>query len=498
MDTLQFLLAGFAAALTPANLAFAFAGCVLGTLIGVLPGLGPAAGTAILIPLTFKLDPTGAIIMLSAIYYGAMYGGTITSVLINVPGEAASVITCIDGYEMAKQGRAGTALGIAGIGSFIGGTVAVTLLVVVATPLSHLALSFGPPEFFALLLVGLCLVTSLAGRSVVAGILMTVFGLLLAMIGIDPVRGAPRFTFGMPDLYDGVGFIPVVMGLFGISEILANIEKPAAQVLKTKLSGLMPTRDEWRRSMGAIARGTGIGFFLGLIPGVGAIIPTFMSYVIEKRISKTPERFGKGAIEGVAGPETANNAYANAAMVPLLTLGIPSSPTIAVLMGAFIINGLTPGPFLFQERPDLVWAVIASFFIGNVLLLILNLPLVGLWAKLLEVPFHYIAVGTLLFCILGAYSINQSLFDVWVMLGFGIVGYFLRKLDFPLAPAVLGLILGPMLEKSLRTSLEMSAGNFSIFFTRPISAFLLGLAVVVLVVSGLRLTPKEMRDAKDD
>jgi putative tricarboxylic transport membrane protein len=498
MDTLQFLLAGFAAALTPANLTFALVGCVLGTLIGVLPGLGPAAGTAILIPLTFKLDPTGAIIMLSAIYYGAMYGGTITSVLINVPGEAASVITCIDGYEMAKQGRAGTALGIAAIGSFIGGTVAATLLVVVATPLSRLALSFGPPEFFALLLVGLCLVTSLAGRSLVAGVLMTVFGLLLAMIGIDPVRGAPRFTFGIPDLYDGVGFIPVVMGLFGISEILANVEQPAREVLKTKLSGLMPSREEWSRSMGAIGRGTGIGFFLGLIPGVGAIIPTFMAYVMEKRVSKTPERFGQGAIEGVAAPETANNAYANAAMVPLLTLGIPSSPTIAVLMGAFIINGLTPGPFLFQERPDLVWAVIASFFVGNVLLLILNLPLVGLWAKLLEVPFHYIAVGTLLFCILGAYSINQSLFDVWVMLGFGIAGYFLRKLDFPLAPAVLGLILGPMLEKSLRTSLEMSAGNFSIFFTRPISAVLLALAVVVLIVSALRLTPKEVRDAKDD
>jgi putative tricarboxylic transport membrane protein len=498
MDTLQFLLAGFAAALTPANLTFAFVGCVLGTLIGVLPGLGPAAGTAILIPLTFNLDPTGAIIMLSAIYYGAMYGGTITSVLINVPGEAASVITCIDGYEMAKQGRAGTALGIAGIGSFIGGTIAASLLVVVATPLSRLALSFGPPEFFALLLVGLCLVTSLAGRSLIAGVLMTVFGLLLAMIGIDPVRGAPRFTFGTPDLYDGVGFIPVAMGLFGIGEILANVEKPAREVLRTKLSGLLPSREEWRRSVGAIGRGTGIGFFLGLIPGVGSIIPTFMSYVVEKRISKTPERFGKGAIEGVAGPETANNAYANAAMVPLLTLGIPSSPTIAVLMGAFIINGLTPGPFLFQERPDLVWAVIASFFVGNVILIVLNLPLVGLWAKLLEVPFHYIAVGTLLFCILGAYSINQSLFDVWVMLGFGIVGYFLRKLDFPLAPAVLGLILGPMLEKSLRTSLEMSAGNFSIFFTRPISAVLIGLAIVVLIVSGLRLTPKEVREAKDD
>src|SRR5688572_22244925 len=359
MDTLQFLLAGFAAALTPANLAFAFAGCVLGTLIGVLPGLGPAAGTAILIPLTFNLDPTGAIIMLSAIYYGAMYGGTITSVLINVPGEAASVITCIDGYEMAKQGRAGTALGIAGIGSFIGGTIAAGLLVVVATPLSRFALSFGPPEFFALLLVGLCLVTSLAGRSLTAGVLMTVFGLLLSMIGIDPVRGAPRFTFGVPDLYDGVGFIPVAMGLFGISEILANLEKPAAEVLKTKLSGLLPSREEWRRSMGAIARGTGIGFFLGLIPGVGSIIPTFMAYVMEKRLSKTPERFGKGAIEGVAAPESANNAGAQTSFIPMLTLGIPSSPVMALMIGALIIQGITPGPNVVNEEPELFWGIIA-------------------------------------------------------------------------------------------------------------------------------------------
>jgi putative tricarboxylic transport membrane protein len=498
MDTLQFLAAGFAAALSPANLTFALIGCILGTLIGVLPGLGPAAGTAILIPLTFKLDPTGAIIMLSAIYYGAMYGGTITSVLINVPGEAASVITCIDGYEMGKQGRAGTALGIAAIGSFIGGSIAATALVVVATPLSRFALSFGPPEFFALLLVGLCLVTSLAGRSLTAGVLMTVLGLLLAMIGIDPVRGAPRFTFGVPDLYDGVGFIPVVMGLFGIGEILITLERRLGSVLRTKLTGLLPSREEWRRSVGAIGRGTAIGFFLGLIPGVGAIIPTFMAYVLEKRVSKTPERFGRGAIEGVAAPETANNAYANAAMVPLLTLGIPSSPTIAVLMGAFIINGLTPGPFLFQERPDLVWTVIASFFIGNLLLLVLNLPLVGLWAKILEVPFHYIAVGTLLFCVLGAYSINQSVFDVWVMLGFGVVGYILRKLDFPLAPAVLGLILGPMLEKSLRTSLEMSAGDFSIFVTRPIAAGMLAISVVILIVSALKLAPAQVRESSTD
>src|SRR5688572_15740288 len=474
-------MAGLTAALSLQNLAFALIGCVLGTLIGVLPGLGPAAGTAILIPLTFKLDPTGALIMLSAIYYGAMYGGTVTSVLINVPGEAASVITCFDGYQMAKQGRGGTALGIAAIGSFIGGIAATIALIVVAPPLARLALSFGPPEFFALMLVGLALIAGL--------------GLLIAMVGIDPVRGAPRFTFGIPSLYDGVGFIPVVMGLFGIAEILITIERPYREVIKTKLSSLLPSREEWRRSLGAIGRGTGIGFFLGLIPGVGAIIPTFVAYVFEKRISKTPEKFGQGAIEGVAAPETANNAYANAAMIPLLTLGIPSSPTIAVLMGAFIINGLTPGPFLFKERPDLVWAVIASFMIGNVMLLVLNLPFVGLWARLLHIRYQYVCVGTLLFCVIGAYSLQQSTFDVGMMIACGVIGYGLRKIDLPVAPLVLGLILGPFIEKSLRTSLEMSGGDFSIFVTRPLCLGLLVLAAVVLVGSLLRLPPSELRQS---
>jgi putative tricarboxylic transport membrane protein len=326
---------------------------------------------------------------------------------------------------------------------------------------------------------------------------MTVFGLLLAMVGIDPVRGAPRFTFGLPGLYDGVGFIPVVMGLFGIGEILLTAEAPYREVIRTRLTAMLPSREEWRRAAGAIGRGTVLGFFLGLIPGVGAIIPTFMAYVIEKRVSKHPERFGTGVIEGVAAPETANNAYANAAMVPLLVLGIPSSPTIAVLMGAFIINGLTPGPFLFQERPDLVWAVIASFFIGNVILLVLNLPLVGLWASLLRVPYQYLAVGTLLFCILGAYSLNQSSFDVGVMMVFGVLGYILRKLDFPVAPAVLALILGPFMEKSLRTSLEISGGDFTIFVSRPLSLALLGVAALVLVTSALRLAPlRAVREAE--
>ena len=368
----------------------------------------------------------------------------------------------------------------------------------VAPPLARLALSFGPPEFFALMLVGLCLITGLAGQSLLAGVVMAVLGLLIAMVGIDPVRGAPRFTFGIPSLYDGVGFIPVVMGLFGVAEILLTVEAPYRQVIKTKLTSLLPSREEWRRSLGAIGRGTGIGFFLGLIPGVGAIIPTFVAYVVEKRVSKTPEQFGQGAIEGVAAPETANNAYANAAMIPLLTLGIPSSPTIAVLMGAFIINGLTPGPFLFKERPDLVWAVIASFMIGNVMLLILNLPFVGLWARLLRLPYQYVCVGTLLFCIIGAYSLQQSVFDVGVMIAFGVIGYGLRKIDLPVAPLVLGLILGPFIEKSLRTSLEMSGGDFSIFFTRPLCLGLLLLAVAVLDrLDAARCRRREVRESND-
>jgi putative tricarboxylic transport membrane protein len=490
LDALQYWLQGFSVATLPMNLLYSFIGCILGTLIGVLPGLGPAAGTAILIPVTFNLDPIGAIIMLAAIYYGAMYGGTITSVLVNVPGEAASVITCLDGYQMAKQGRAGPALGIAAIGSFVGGTFATFALMIVSLPLASFALRFGPPEVFSLLVVGLSLVTGLSGRSLLAALIMTAFGLILAMIGMDPVRGAPRFTFGLPPLYDGIGFIPVVMGLFGVGEILLSMEAPVLEIIKTKLTDLLPKREEWKVSVGAIGRGTIIGFFLGLIPGIGAIIPTFMAYVVEKKVSKHPEKFGTGVIEGVASPETANNSYANAAMVPLLTLGIPGSPTLAVLMGAFIIHGLTPGPFLFKERPDVVWGLIASLYLGNAILLVLNLPLVGLWAKLLEIRYQYLYPGILLFCILGAYSLNQSVFDVGVMVAFGILGYIFRKLDWPLAPTVLALILGPMMERALRTSLEMSAGDLSILVTRPISAVLLIAAAIVLLSPGVRLLGK--------
>ena len=495
MDGFYHLMDGFIGAATASNLLYAFIGCVLGTLIGVLPGLGPAAGTAILIPITFNLDATGAIIMLCAIYYGAMYGGTITSVLINVPGEAASVITCIDGHQMARQGRAGAALAIAAVGSFFGGCVATVALAVVAIPLAKLALGFGPAEFFALMVLGLCLVVGLAGKNLAAALLMTVFGLLMAMVGIDPVRGAPRFTGGIPELFDGIGFIPVAMGLFGIAELLIAVEQHKARIINAKLTDLWPRRDEVGPCIKAILRGTGIGFVLGLIPGVGAVIPTFMSYVTEKRLSKHPERFGNGAIEGVAGPETANNSYANASMVPLFALGVPSSPTIAVLMGAFIINGLTPGPFLFQERPDLVWAVIASFFIGNAMLLALNLPLVGLWARLLRMPFSYLCAGVLIFCIIGAYSLKQSVFDVWVMLGFGLIGYVLRKLEFPLAPAILAMILGPMMEKSLRTTLEISGGSFLIFLDRPVALVLLIIPVIALGFVLLR--PKALEPLRE-
>ena len=487
MESLQLLMGGFATALQPTNLIFAVMGCFLGTLIGVLPGVGPAAGTAILIPITFVLDPTPAIIMLAAIYYGAMYGGTITSVLINTPGEAASAITCLEGYEMAKKGRAGPALAIAAIGSFIGGTFATMGLVLVALPLTAFALKFGPPEFFSLMVVGLSLVTGLAGRSLVRALMSAILGLMIAMVGIDPVMGAPRFAFGQTELLDGFGIIPVVMGAFGVGEIFLNAEARAQRVFQTSMKSLIPTVADLKASAGAIARGTGIGFFLGLIPGVGAIVPTFMSYVAERRVSKHPEKFGTGLIEGVAGPETANNAYANAALIPLFTLGIPGSPTIAILMGAFMMNGLIPGPFLFKEHSEFVWAVIASLYIGNAILVIMNLPLIPLWVAVLRVPYSILFALILGFCVVGAYSLDNSVWDVGVMLAFGIVGYLFKKLDIPLAPMALTLILGPLMERGLRQSLEISRGDFSIFFTRPISLTLLIIAAVFVITSTMGL-----------
>lgn len=487
MDSLQFLIGGFATALQPTNLLFALIGCMLGTLVGVLPGIGASAATAILIPVTFVLDPTPAIIMLAAIYYGTMYGGTITSVLVNTPGEGPSAITCLEGYEMAKRGRAGAALSIAAIGSFIGGTFATMGLVLVALPLTSLALRFGSPEFFSLMILGLSLVTALAGKSIVRALVSAILGLMVALVGIDPVVGGPRFTFEQMELLDGFSFVSVFMGLFGVSEILLNAERDKQSIYETKVTTLIPTRQDLKDSVGAIIRGTMIGFFMGLIPGVGAIVPSFMSYVAEKKVHKTPEKFGTGVIQGVAGPETANNSYANAALIPLFTLGIPGSPTIAVLMGAFMMNGLIPGPFLFKEHSEFVWAVIASLYIGNLILVVLNLPLIPMWVSLLRIPYSILFALILGFCVVGCYSLDSSVFDIGVMLAFGLLGYAFKKLDIPLAPLALTLILGPLMERGLRQSLEISRGDFTIFFTRPISLTLLVIATLFVLSASLRI-----------
>lgn len=489
METFQNLMMGFSVALTPQNLLFAFLGSLMGTLIGVLPGLGPAAGTALLIPLTFHLPPTSAIIMLAAIYYGSQYGGTITSVLLNVPGEAASAITCIEGYQMAKQGRAGAALSIAAIGSFVGSTLATIGMVVASIPLTSLALRFGPVEFFGLMVLGISLVMGLASKSMIKALLMGAFGMLLAMVGMDPSEGTPRFTFDRMELLNGIGFIPVIMGLFGVAEVLINAEKALKPVFENKMSSLVPTTRDLKDSTWPILRGTAIGFFLGLIPGMSGTACSFLSYVAEKKTSRYPEKFGTGMIEGVAGPETANNAHANAAMIPLFTLGVPGSATIAVLMGAFMMNGLVPGPFLFKQHPDLVWGVIASMYIGNLMLLILNLPLIGIWVRVLQISYSILFALILAFMLIGAYTVDNSAFGIIAMVFFGVVGYFLRKLDFPLAPAVLTLILGPVMEKSLRRSLEMSQGDFSIIVKSPIATVLLVMAAIVLVSPALRFLP---------
>jgi len=497
VDTLQLLLNGFVTAMQPVNLVFALLGCLLGTLVGVLPGIGASGAMAILIPFTFVLDPTPAIIMLAAIYYGAMYGGTITSVLINTPGEAAAAVTCLDGYEMAKRGRAGAALAISAVGSFIGGTVSMLGLVLLALPLTALALQFGPPEFFGLMVLGLSLVISLAGKSLLRALLSAALGMVIAMVGMDPMMGLARFTFGNPELLDGLGLVPIVMGLFGVAEILLNAETGVAQVFDTRMSTLIPSMKDLRASAWPIARGSVTGFFLGLIPGVGAIVTTFVSYVVEKRMSRTPEKFGTGMIEGVAGPETANNAHHVAALIPLFTLGIPCSASIAIIMGAFMMNGLIPGPLLFKEHADFVWAVIASMYVANAMLLVLNLPLIPMWVAVLRLPYSVLFAIILAFCVLGAYSLENRIFDVGTMVAFGIVGYVFKKMDYPLGPMVLTLILGRMMETGLRRSLEMSLGEFDILFTRPISATLLALAALVFAASLFRLWSAASDRAKE-
>jgi putative tricarboxylic transport membrane protein len=487
METLTNFIIGFGIALTPEHLAYALIGCLIGTLVGVLPGIGSAGGMVLLLPLTYHLPPTGAIIMLAAIFYGSYYGGTITTILMNVPGEVASVVTMLDGHAMARQGRAGIALSIAAIGSFIGGTVAVFGLVLIAPLLAKLALAFGPPEFFALMVLGLATLTFLAGESMPKALIMAAVGLLLGAIGTDPTMGSPRFTFGLVPLLGGIEFVPVVMGLFGLSEVLLSFESPPQRALTSGLSNIYPSYDDMKEASGSIVRGTLIGFFLGLIPGTSQALASFISYGVEKVSAKRPETFGNGAIQGVAGPETANNAHANAALIPLFTLGIPGSPSVAILLGAFIINGLPPGPLLFEQHPEIVWPIISSMIVGNLILLLLNFPLVGMWVKILQVPTEILNPIILVFICLGTYLVNNSVFDVWVMILFGVAGYVLRKLEYPLAPVALTLILGPMMEGAVRQALSISRGDPTILFRSGLSCGLLVLAFIILTLPLWRL-----------
>ncbi len=475
------LIQGFADALTWSNLLWAMVGCLVGTLIGVLPGIGPSAGIAILLPLTTMIPPTSGIIMMAAIYYGAMYGGSTTAIVVNIPGEASSVPTCIDGYEMAKQGRAGAALGISAISSFVAGTLGLVGLTFFAPLLANVALAFGPPEYFALMFMGLSLVISLSGRALLKGLLSMSIGLLASLIGQNPLTGAMRLTFGWVDLMAGVSFISVIIGLFAVSEVMINVEKAAAVIYETKIKGWMPTWKEIRQCFGAMLRSTGIGFFLGLLPGCAPAVTTFVAYDVEKRFSKHPERFGHGAIEGVAAPEGANNATSSGGFVPLFAFGLPTGPALAVLLGGLMMYGLQPGPMLFQQNPKFVWAVIASMYIGNVILLVLNLPLVGWWARIALIPFPILGPIIVLCSVVGAYSIRFMLFDVWVALLFGIIGYLMRKLRFPIAPLVLASVLAQMLETSLQQSLLISQGSWFIFFSRPIAAFFMALAFLSIV-----------------
>jgi putative tricarboxylic transport membrane protein len=475
---------GFSVALQPSVLVYAFVGCVIGTLVGMMPGLGPLAGISLLLPATFGLNPIIAIVLLAGVYYGAMYGGSTTSILMRIPGEAASVMTCIDGYAMTQNGRAGPALAIAAIGSFVAGTAGVIGLMLLAPTLAEFALRFGPPEYTALLLLGLLVLSYLGTGSMLKTLAAAVVGLLLGMIGIDAMSGYTRFSFGIVELGDGIGIVPVAVGLFGVSEILLTAGQAAGPpVQKPTLRQLIPSRDEFKLSVGPIARGTLIGFLIGIIPGSAHIISSFVSYGIERRISRHPERFGKGAIEGVAGPESANNAAATAAFVPMMALGIPTSPITAVMIAALMIHGVSPGPMLIQQQPELFWGFVASMYVGNAVLLILNLPLVGLFVNLLRIPYAYLYPCILAFCILGCYSVSSSLVDVWIMLLMGGLGYLMRKFGYDLAPIALGLILAPMLELSVRQSLAMSAGDYGIFVHRPITLVMLGVGLVILAFS---------------
>ncbi len=477
---------GFAVALQPDNLWYAFLGCLVGTLVGVLPGIGPLSGISILLPVTFGLNATQAVIMLAGIYYGSQYGGSTTSILMRIPGEASSVMTCIDGYAMAKKGRAGAALCIAAVGSWVAGTFGVIVLTVVAPPLARIALRFGPPEYTALLILGLIFLAYMSSTSLVRTLLMACTGLMLGMVGIDNMTGHFRYSFGLADLGDGIGIVPVAVGLFGLGEILSTpSNNVVGDIIAPKFRELLPNRQEWREATMPIIRGSVLGFVIGIIPGSAHIISSFLSYALERRISKHPEEFGKGAVAGVAGPESANNSASTGAFVPMLALGLPTGPITAVLIGALMVHGIGVGPQLVNEHPDVFWGFVASMYVGNLMLLALNLPLVGLFVTVLRIPYAYLYPLIIMFCIIGVYEVSHSIVDVWVMLLMGVLGYALRKFAFDPAPLVLGLVIAPTLEQSLRQSLIMSNGNYLIFFDRPISLSLMLVSAALLLLSAI-------------
>ena len=482
MDILANLATGFATALSPFNLLYCFLGVLLGTLVGVLPGLGPVATIAMLLPATFTLPPESALIMLAGIYYGAQYGGSTTAILINLPGEASSVVTALDGYRMAQQGRAGAALATAAIGSFFAGTVATFVIAFMAPPLAALALQFQSPEYFSLMVLGLVASGVLAQGSLIKALGMMVLGLLFGLVGTDVTSGTARFAFGVPELADGINFVVVAMGVFGVAEIVRNLENEhTRQVYVERIGGLMPTREDWKRMVAPILRGTALGSLLGILPGGGALLASFAAYSLEKKVSKHSAEFGKGAIEGVAAPESANNAGAQTSFIPMLTLGIPSNPVMALMIGAMIIQGIRPGPNVMVEQPKLFWGVIASMWVGNLFLLVLNLPLIGLWVRLLTIPYQLLYPIILVFTAVGVLSLSNAPFDVHLMAVFGVLGYLLVKLDCEPAPLLLGYILGPMMEEYLRRAMALSRGDPMIFLERPISAAMLALAVLAMV-----------------
>jgi putative tricarboxylic transport membrane protein len=496
-NTLFSLAHGFSVALQFNNLWYAFIGCLVGTLVGVLPGIGPLSGISILLPVTFGLNATEAVIMLAGIYYGSQYGGSTTSILMRIPGEASSVMTCIDGNAMAKKGRAGAALCIAAVGSWVAGTFGIIVLTVIAPPLASIALKFGPPEYTTLLVLGLIFLAYMSSTSLVRTLLMACLGLMLGMIGIDNMTGHFRYSFDLNELGDGIGIVPVAVGLFGLGEILSTpSHKVVGEVVAPKLRELLPTRQEWRDSYWPIARGSVLGFIIGIIPGSAHIISSFLSYALERRISKHPEEFGKGAVAGVAGPESANNSASTGAFVPMLALGIPTGPITAVLIGALMIHGVPAGPQLVTEHRDLFWGFVASMYVGNLMLLALNLPLVGIFVTVLRIPYAYLYPLIIMFCIVGVYEVNHSTVDVWIMLIMGALGYALRKFDFDPAPLVLGLVIAPIFEQSLRQSLIMSNGNYFIFLNRPISAGLLVVSIGLLALASLSFALRR-RDWRD-